>query len=378
MRENISVKLKKFSHLKYESTRDRMYIFLNGENQTDVMNALEEVFGIHKFDLAVRTVTDLQSMKEHVLEAAKEALKNGKKTFKISVHRAYKEFPLDTFALQQQLGAHVLIQLDGALQVDVKNPNVNIKVEVRPDFTYVMCQQRNGLGGYPVGVGGKSLLLLSGGIDSPVAAYLMMKRGVNVECIHFHSPPFTSERAKEKVIDLVKILTKYNRQMKLHLVPFTEIQKAIHKEIPANYTMTIMRRMMLRIATEFARKRKALVLSTGESLGQVASQTVDSMYVINEVTDLPVLRPVIAMDKLEIIDLSIKIGTYETSIRPYEDCCTIFLPDHPTTRPKREKCAWFESKFDFKPLLHQAVQGIETLTFKQNESTNVNGLDNLL
>ena len=326
----------------------------------------------------MRTVTDLQSMKEHVLEAAKEALKNGKKTFKISVHRAYKEFPLDTFALQQQLGAHVLIQLDGALQVDVKNPNVNIKVEVRPDFTYVMCQQRNGLGGYPVGVGGKSLLLLSGGIDSPVAAYLMMKRGVNVECIHFHSPPFTSERAKEKVIDLVKILTKYNRQMKLHLVPFTEIQKAIHKEIPANYTMTIMRRMMLRIATEFARKRKALVLSTGESLGQVASQTVDSMYVINEVTDLPVLRPVIAMDKLEIIDLSIKIGTYETSIRPYEDCCTIFLPDHPTTRPKREKCAWFESKFDFKPLLHQAVQGIETLTFKQNESTNVNGLDNLL
>ena len=192
LRENISVKLKKFSHLKYESTRDRMYIFLNGENQTDVMNALEEVFGIHKFDLAVRTVTDLQSMKEHVLEAAKEALKNGKKTFKISVHRAYKEFPLDTFALQQQLGAHVLIQLDGALQVDVKNPNVNIKVEVRPDFTYVMCQQRNGLGGYPVGVGGKSLLLLSGGIDSPVAAYLMMKRGVNVECIHFHSPPFTS------------------------------------------------------------------------------------------------------------------------------------------------------------------------------------------
>ncbi|HJA41928.1 MAG TPA: tRNA 4-thiouridine(8) synthase ThiI [Firmicutes bacterium] len=378
LRENISVKLKKFSHLKYESTRDRMYIFLNGENQTDVMNALEEVFGIHKFDLAVRTVTDLQSMKEHVLEAAKEALKNGKKTFKISVHRAYKEFPLDTFALQQQLGAHVLIQLDGALQVDVKNPNVNIKVEVRPDFTYVMCQQRNGLGGYPVGVGGKSLLLLSGGIDSPVAAYLMMKRGVNVECIHFHSPPFTSERAKEKVIDLVKILTKYNRQMKLHLVPFTEIQKAIHKEIPANYTMTIMRRMMLRIATEFARKRKALVLSTGESLGQVASQTVDSMYVINEVTDLPVLRPVIAMDKLEIIDLSIKIGTYETSIRPYEDCCTIFLSDHPTTRPKREKCAWFESKFDFKPLLHQAVQGIETLTFKQNESTNVNGLDNLL
>lgn len=162
LRENISVKLKKFSHLKYESTRDRMYIFLNGENQTDVMNALEEVFGIHKFDLAVRTVTDLQSMKEHVLEAAKEALKNGKKTFKISVHRAYKEFPLDTFALQQQLGAHVLIQLDGALQVDVKNPNVNIKVEVRPDFTYVMCQQRNGLGGYPVGVGGKSLLLLSG------------------------------------------------------------------------------------------------------------------------------------------------------------------------------------------------------------------------
>ena len=342
------------------------------------MNALEEVFGIHKFDLAVRIQTDLNKMKEKVLEAAKEAVKNGDQTFKISVHRAYKQFALDTFELQKALGAHVLIQLDGALKVNVHKPDVDIKVEVRSDFTYVMCEQRLGLGGYPVGVGGKSLLLLSGGIDSPVAAYLMMKRGVNVECIHFHSPPFTSERAKEKVIDLVKILTKYNRQMKLHLVPFTEVQKAIHKEIPANYTMTVMRRMMLRIASEFALQRKALVLSTGESLGQVASQTVDSMYAINEVTNMPILRPVIAMDKLEIIDLATKIGTYETSIRPYEDCCTIFLPDHPATRPKREKCAMFESKFDFAPLLKEAILGIETLTFKQNETMVHDGLDDLL
>lgn len=378
LRENISIKLKRFSNLKYEPTRDRLYIFLNGEDQNEVMNALEEVFGIHKFDLAVRIQTNLDEMKENVLEAAKEAVKNGDQTFKISVHRAYKQFALDTFELQKVLGAHVLIQLDGALKVDVHKPDVDIKVEVRPDFTYVMCEQRLGLGGYPVGVGGKSLLLLSGGIDSPVAAYLMMKRGVNVECIHFHSPPFTSERAKEKVIDLVKILTKYNRQMKLHLVPFTEVQKAIHKEIPASYTMTIMRRMMLRIASEFALQRKALVLSTGESLGQVASQTVDSMYAINEVTNMPVLRPVVAMDKLEIIDLATKIGTYETSIRPYEDCCTIFLPDNPTTRPKREKCTMFESKFDFEPLLKEAITGIETLTFKQNETMVEDILDDLL
>lgn len=378
LRENISIKLKRFPGLKYEATRDRLYIFLNGEAQDEVMNALKEVFGIHKFDLAVRTQTDLDKMKEYVLGAAREAVKNGNRTFKVSVHRAYKQFPLETIELQKELGAHVLIQLDGALKVNVHDPDVNIKVEVRPDFTYIMCEQHAGLGGYPVGVNGKSLLLLSGGIDSPVAAYLMMKRGVNVECIHFHSPPFTSERAKEKVIDLVKILTKYNRQMKLHLVPFTEVQKAIHKEIPASYTMTIMRRMMFRIASAFALQRRALVLSTGESLGQVASQTVESMYAINEVTSMPVLRPVVAMDKLEIIDWATKIGTYETSIRPYEDCCTIFLPDHPTTRPKREKCAAFESKFDFTPLLNEAIAGIETLTFKQNETIEKDELDHLL
>ncbi|MDF2945439.1 MAG: thiamine biosynthesis/tRNA modification protein ThiI [Bacillales bacterium] len=375
LRENVQFRLKQFEKVKVKAERDRLYVELNGEPFELVMDELEKVFGIHTFNLALKTETDLEKIKEAVLYAAD--ISNSAKTFKITVHRAFKRFPMDTYELQSELGAHVLINLQGKYTVDVRNPELNIRVEIREDASYVMLNERKGAGGYPVGVGGKAMLLLSGGIDSPVAAYLTMKRGVNVEFIHFHSPPFTSERSKQKVEDLAKVLSNYCRKVQLHIVPFTELQKAIHKDIPGSYTMTIMRRMMLRIAEEVAIKRKALALATGESLGQVASQTLDSMSTINEVTNMPVLRPLITMDKLEIMEIANKINTYNISIRPYEDCCTIFLPENPTTKPKKDKANVFESKFDFEPYIEDAVNNIETLSFVRGMSQEDQELEKL-
>jgi tRNA uracil 4-sulfurtransferase len=363
LRQNIATKLKRFENLKYEATRDRMYIMLNGEDHVEVMEDLRHVFGIHTFSLAMRTETDLDDIKAGVL-AAFEAERKDAKTFKITTRRSYKEFPLETMELNQELGAHILINA-GNIGVDVHNPDIDVRVEVRKDATYITCSDIKGAGGYPVGVGGKVMLLLSGGIDSPVAGYLTMKRGVTVEAVHFHSPPYTSERAKQKVVDLARHLTKYCRGVVLHVVPFTDIQKMIHKKVPSNYEMTVMRRVMLRVTERIAEKRKAMALATGESLGQVASQTLDSMNAINEVTNYPIIRPLITMDKLEIIDIAKQIDTYDISIRPYEDCCTIFTPANPATKPKREKAKHFEELFDYEELIQEAVERTEKIILQQ-------------
>lgn len=364
LRENVRNRLKNFEKLKITATRDRMYIKLNGEDHNKVAAALKQVFGIHTFSFARKVDTDLEAIKKGALASLKEL--KGIKTFKVETNRSYKQFPLNTPQLNREVGGYLLQNTEN-ISVDVHNPDVQVRVEVREDATYITCGEEYGAGGYPVGVGGKVMLLLSGGIDSPVAAYLLLKRGVTVEAIHFESPPFTSDRAKQKVTDLASKLTRYCRRVTLHVIPFTEIQKAIHKEMPASYTMTIMRRIMLQIAEKVAVERKALALATGESLGQVASQTLDSMHVINEVTNYPVLRPLLAMDKLEIMDIAKKIDTYDISIRPYEDCCTIFTPANPTTKPKREKVERYESRYDFTNLIEDAVKSRETIVF-ENET----------
>lgn len=365
LKDNVKHKLKKFKNIKIEATHDRMYIQLNGEDHEAIAERLQDVFGIHKFNLAMKVPTDLEEIKKGALAAFLQ-LKREVKTFKITVHRSYKHFPMQTMEILPEIGGYVLQNTED-ITVDVHNPDVNIRVEIRSGYSYIMCDERMGAGGLPVGVGGKVMLLLSGGIDSPVAAYLTMKRGVSVEAVHFHSPPFTSERAKQKVIDLAQELTKYCKRVTLHLVPFTEVQKTIHKEVPSSYSMTVMRRMMMRIAERIAEERNALALTTGESLGQVASQTLDSMYTINEVTNYPVIRPLIAMDKLEIIKIAHEIGTYETSIRPYEDCCTVFTPASPATKPKREKANKFESYYDFTPLIEEAVANTEKMVLQTVE-----------
>jgi len=362
LRENVRNRLKAYEKIKITATRDRMYIKLNGEDHEKVAANLKEVFGIHTFSYARKVDTELEAIKEGALEAINE-LGDSVKTFKVNVQRSYKQFPLNTPQLNRELGGYIL-QNTEHLTVDVHQPDVAVRVEVRDDATYITCGEEYGAGGYPVGVGGKVMLLLSGGIDSPVAAYMLLKRGVSIEAIHFESPPFTSDRAKQKVIDLASKLTRYCRRVTLHVIPFTEIQKAIHKEMPASYTMTIMRRVMLRIAEQVSVDRKALALATGESLGQVASQTLESMHTINEVTNYPVLRPLLAMDKLEIMDIAKKIDTYDISIRPYEDCCTIFTPANPTTKPKRDKVARYESRFDFTELINEAVVNRESIIFE--------------
>ncbi|MEH7513540.1 tRNA uracil 4-sulfurtransferase ThiI [Gottfriedia acidiceleris] len=362
LRENVRNRLKAFEKIKITATRDRMYIKLNGEDHEKVAANLKEVFGIHTFSYARKVDTELEAIKVGALEAINE-LGDSVKTFKVNVQRSYKQFPLNTPQLNRELGGYIL-QNTEHLTVDVHKPDVAVRVEVRDDATYITCGEEYGAGGYPVGVGGKVMLLLSGGIDSPVAAYMLLKRGVSIEAIHFESPPFTSDRAKQKVIELASKLTRYCRRVTLHVIPFTELQKAIHKEMPASYTMTIMRRVMLRVAEQVSVDRKALALATGESLGQVASQTLESMHTINEVTNYPVLRPLLAMDKLEIMDIAKKIDTYDISIRPYEDCCTIFTPANPTTKPKRDKVARYESRFDFTELINEAVVNRESIIFE--------------
>ena len=347
LKDNVKFKLKKFPNIKIDATHDRMYIQLNGEDHEAVSERLKDVFGIHKFNLAMKVPSELEDIKKGALAAFLQ-VKGDVKTFKITVHRSYKHFPMRTMELLPEIGG-------------------NIRVEIRSGYSYIMCDERMGAGGLPVGVGGKVMVLLSGGIDSPVAAYLTMKRGVSVEAVHFHSPPFTSERAKQKVIDLAQELTKYCKRVTLHLVPFTEVQKTINKEIPSSYSMTVMRRMMMRITERIAEERNALAITTGESLGQVASQTLDSMHTINEVTNYPVIRPLITMDKLEIIKIAEEIGTYDISIRPYEDCCTVFTPASPATKPKREKANRFEAKYDFTPLIEEAVANTEQMVLQTVE-----------
>ncbi|MFS0882851.1 tRNA uracil 4-sulfurtransferase ThiI [Metabacillus niabensis] len=365
LKRNIKEVLADFPGLDYEGTRDRLYLHLNNERHEKIIERLQYVFGIQSFSLAIKCESDINIIKEKALEAIK-SLYQRHDTFKVTAKRANKQFPLDTNELNYQIGSHILINTED-LTVDVKNPTINLRVEVRKEATYLTCYDYKGAGGLPVGSSGKGMLLLSGGIDSPVAGYLSLKRGVELEVIHFFSPPYTSERAKQKVIDLTKELTVFGGSIKLHIVPFTAIQEKIQAQVPENYTMTSTRRMMLKIADILREKQQALALITGESLGQVASQTLESMVAINDVTSTPILRPLITMDKLEIIEIAKQIGTHDISVRPFEDCCTIFTPASPKTKPKLEKVSRFESFVDFDELVMEAVNHVETMIITKNK-----------
>lgn len=360
LQQNIQEKIKDFSNIKVKRTQGRLYVLLNGYDPKEVIDRCKHIFGIANLSLALKCSKDLEDIKETALAALQKC--KSAKTFKVSVRRADKSFPIDSQEMNQLLGSHLLRNTED-FTVDVHNPDVEVSVEIRREGTFIMSEVIEGPGGLPVGTGGKTLLLLSGGIDSPVAGYLAMKRGVKVEAVHFHSPPFTSERAKQKVIDLAKQLAKFGHSMTVHFVPFTEIQQKIHQEIPDAYGMTVMRRIMLTISERIAKKRSILSLATGESLGQVASQTMESMHTINEVTNYPILRPLIAMDKQEIITIARNIDTYDISIRPYEDCCTVFVPRSPKTRPKREQLHRVEQGVSFEEEIERAINETEKVTY---------------
>jgi thiamine biosynthesis protein ThiI len=340
-----------------EKSYGRIYVPIEN-NLEQVAAALKLLFGVVSFSPCFRLPKDIEAVKAAALKDISNY--QGQKTFKVATKRAYKDFAYDSYAISREVGGHILLNSSG-WAVDVKNPDVTINVEVREDEIFVFSQIVDGLGGLPVGSNGRGLLLLSGGIDSPVAGYLTMKRGVQIEAVHFHSFPFTSERAKEKVIDLCRVLVCYGGKIRLHIVPFSKIQTEIKKQCPEDLGITIMRRMMVRIAEKLARKRRALALVTGESIGQVASQTLESMYTIENVIKIPVLRPLIAMDKTEIIMLAKKIGSYDISILPYEDCCTVFLPKNPKTRPRPIQAEEAEQALPVAELIKEAVEKIETL-----------------
>ncbi|MTH52829.1 tRNA 4-thiouridine(8) synthase ThiI [Bacillus mangrovi] len=359
LKRNIRGVMKDYPSLKLLSNRDRIFIQLNGEPHMEVSDLLAGIFGIHSFSLAVKCDSDPDVIKQTALEAIQSVYSSGD-TFKVSARRSDKTFPVPADQLNGQVGGFVLSNTDG-LTVNVRKPDHELKIEVREDSTYIMFQNRFGPGGLPAGISGKAMLMLSGGLDSPAAGYLMMKKGVELEGVHFFSPPYTSERAKQKVLDLSERLYTFGGISKLHIVPFTAIQEQIQQQVPENYTMTSTRRMMLRITDRLREKNNGLAIVTGESVGQVASQTLESMLAINAVTSSPVIRPLAAFDKPEIIDLAKKISTHDISIRPYEDCCTIFTPAAPKTRPKLEKADRYESFVDFESLIAEAVANTETI-----------------
>lgn len=354
LQHNVRNALKTFDKLEYKTTHDRLYILLNGEDAHAIKDVLQHVFGISSFSFAVKIPSEIEEMKKTALHIA-EAFQGA--TFKIEARRSDKQFPMISDEINRAIAADILKKT--SLKVDVKHPDLRIQVEVHTFDTYMMTNKIAGAGGYPVGVGGKALVMLSGGIDSPVASYLTMKRGVAIECIHYASPPYTSNAALEKVLDLARSVSRYQGHIRVHIVPFTDMQLAIYQNCDESYAITIMRRMMYRIAEQICEKQKCLAIVNGESIGQVASQTLESMQVINQVTQMPVIRPVVAMDKLEIIAIAKKIHTYDISIQPFEDCCTIFTPKNPVTKPTLRKAEKMEARFDYGSLLKEVVEKTE-------------------
>ena len=345
--------------------RNRVRMFIETEDNLDeIIDILRNIFGIHSIVVATRVNTNTEEIESNVLDIARNI---DFKTFKVETSRTDKSFPIKSMDFNRRIGGLLLKNISD-IKVDVHNPEYLLEIEIREDYTYIYHKEILGSGGYPVGVAGKGLLMLSGGIDSPVAGYLAMKRGIKIECVYFESPPHTSIMAKNKVKKLVEELTKYEPSITLNVVKFTDIQEAIYKNIDPTYMITIMRRMMYRISEKIMEKEGCLCLINGESVGQVASQTLTSMSVINSVTNVPVIRPVACLDKLEIIGISKKIGTYDTSILPYEDCCTIFLPKHPVINPSMEKAIEYENSFDYNSLIDVAVNTRDVIKINKNNN----------
>ena len=344
----------------------RMYIEYDSKDQETILKKLNEIFGLHSYSIAYKTNSSLDDIKKTINIILNNVIDFEKHyTFKVETKRSDKSFFKNSMECNNEFGGYILKNFQN-LKVDVHNPNIMIYVEIRKDYSYVYLNEYKGLGGYPVGTLGKGMLMLSGGIDSPVAGYLAIKRGIKLDLVYFEAIPHTSLEARNKVIELAKKLSVYGGEMKLIVVPFTKLQESIYKNVDLNYPITIMRRMMYRIMEKLSLKFKSLAIINGESVGQVASQTLTSMNVINSVTNLPVIRPVACLDKLEIIDISKKIDTYDISILPYEDCCTVFVPKHPVINPELNKCLEMESTFDYEALIDDIMNNLLIISIDEN------------
>lgn len=362
LRDNIKKSLKDIDN---KIIYDHGRMFIETSNYENVLNILKKTFGIHEINIGYKLKTNsLEEINAELLNLLKD---KEFKTFKVTTKRSDKSYPINSMEISRKVGGTILKNISN-IEVDVHNPNLEINIEIRKNEAYIYFEKIKGIGGYPVGTLGKGLLMLSGGIDSPVAGYLAMKRGIKLECIYFDSPPHTSKEALNKVKELASILSTYQNDIKLHIIHFTEIQEQIYKNCPKEYMITIMRRQMYRIAELLARRENCKCIINGESIGQVASQTLTSISTINEVITTPVIRPVCCLDKLEIIDIAKKIDTYETSILPYEDCCTIFVPEHPVINPERKLARTYEEAFDFRTLNLQSVKNKNTIKLPEEKS----------
>lgn len=359
LRNNIAAKLK---GLHFEILLDQGRYFIQVDELEDAVEKIKKVFGVSEVCIVTKVDRDLQIIKEEALNKIDSI---PCKTFKVITNRANKSFPSNSMDTSRTVGAYILDNSSKELMVDVKTPECKVHIEIREHaYVWTDIDKIKGVGGLPYGINGSTMLMLSGGIDSPVAGYLMARRGVALNCVYYHSHPYTSEQAKDKVKELAKILAGYTEEVNLYIVPFTEIQMSIIEKCRENELTIIMRRFMMRIACALAEKLGIDSVATGESIGQVASQTMDGLIVSTECSDRPVFRPLIAMDKEDIIEIARKIGTFETSILPYEDCCTIFVPKHPKTCPKIEPLKKEEAKLDVDTLVQIAIDNLEFVKLK--------------
>ncbi|PSJ30921.1 thiamine biosynthesis protein ThiI [Peptostreptococcus russellii] len=364
---NIRNMLKSIGKFNVYKEYGRIYIDVDDSNYEEVMNEVRKVFGVVGVCPAMKREKDYQVLKDTALLMLEEKVKNGAKTFKIQSKRGDKSFPMTSQEMSIDIGGYVLTTLNNPdVSVDVRNPEVKITCEYRNEHTLVYADSVEGYGGLPIGTNGKAMTLLSGGIDSPVASWLVAKRGVDIEAVHFHSYPFTNERSQEKVRELAKILSKYCGPIKLHMVNTLNIQKAIAENCNEEETTILSRRFMMRIAEKIGQSRYCDAIITGESIGQVASQTMQGLVCTNASVSVPVFRPLIAMDKIDIIKIAEEIGTYETSIIPEADCCSLFSPKKPVTKPRLEKIEKSEEKLDVEALIDSAIEKsvVETISYE--------------
>lgn len=365
--QNIRMATKEYPQIKIKPDYDFIFLDLNGADEAVITERLKSVFGIQSFSPVYVLPRDFETARTFIVDMVQK-METAGKTFKIATRRSDHSYQYDTNWLNAEFGAAVLQNVPD-ITVDVKKPDITVRVDVKQEHFLISTKKYDGAGGLPVGSSGKGMLMLSGGIDSPVAGYFAMKRGVEVEAVHFHSPPYTSPQALQKAQNLAWKLTKFGGSIQFIEVPFTEIQEEIKAKVPEGYLMTVTRRMMLRLTDQIREKRKGMAIFNGESLGQVASQTMDSMQAINDVTTTPIIRPVATMDKLEIIEIAQKIDTFDLSIQPFEDCCTIFAPAAPKTKPKLDKARRYESMLDVEGLIERAMEGLVITQITQEASS---------
>ncbi len=364
---NIKRACKEFTSLTYESRGLRFYIILNKQEASPVCEVLKKIPGIYSFSVVSRCESNMDAIKRLAQSLVEKELETGLKTFKVETNRGDKSFPMTSLEISKEVSRHLFIHIPN-LKADVHHPDFTLFLDVREEGTFLFTNIQLGLGGFPSGVLGKTMLMVSGGIDSIVAGFMAVKKGLTIEAVHFSSPPYTSDLAVQKVIDLLETITPYTeyQAINLHVVPFTTIQKAIYDNCREDYCITIMRRMMYRITEKLAKKLDAKAITNGENVGQVASQTLESMTVIEDVVQMPVIRPLATLDKQDIVDVAKKIHTYDISIRPYEDCCTVFVPRHPQIKPQIHQAEIEENHFDFLPMIEKAVVETKRYVLKKD------------